>query len=89
MGRNILLYELVASDDLLSAGSCIKQMHKQHIIEDVTLRRDLIDARNALSHVYSGEKSQEIFQFIIQHHTIFQDIQQKFIQLLKDYHGTS
>jgi hypothetical protein len=64
-------------------------MHKHHIIEDASLRRDLVDARNALSHVYSGEKSQEIFRFVLQHNTVFHTIEQKFTQLIKNYHDVS
>lgn len=86
LGRNILLYELVDADLLLSAGQCLKQMHVYKMIDDIGLWIDLVDARNALSHVYSEDKSLEIFHFVKKNSRVFGQIENTFIRQVQSYH---
>jgi hypothetical protein len=87
MGRNILLYQLVDTSELTSAGQCVRAMKHHRLIDDLTVRADLIEARNALSHTYSEDKSHEIFDFVIQHIYVFDEIQKTFDTILTDLHA--
>ena len=74
------------NDVLLSAGQCLKQMHRYKMIDDIGLWVDLVDARNALSHIYSEDKSVDIFSFVQKHNTVFHQIEQLFINKIQSYH---
>lgn len=68
------LFEYKWFSDLKYPKDIIRKAYEIDLIQDVEIWITLIDHRNTLSHVYSWEQAEDIFEYIKDHYQLFEQL---------------
>ena len=70
--KKVLIYQWIEAEH--TPRQIIKTAQKANLLNNADIRFDFIDIRNTLSHVYNSTKTDELFEYIKDHHTVFRKL---------------